>query len=46
LNLLGVFGDLSQKTYKNDDERIFFVIKKDWQYLVNMLKLYLVEYLL
>jgi hypothetical protein len=29
LNLLGVFGDLSQKTYKNDDERIFFVIKKD-----------------
>ena len=29
LTLLGVFGDLSQKTYKNDDERIFFVIKKD-----------------
>ena len=29
LSLLGVFGDLSQKTYKNDDERIFFVAKKD-----------------
>lgn len=28
LTILGIFGDLSHNTYKNDDERIFFVIKK------------------